>query len=262
MKRILLFVVVFAVAAVAAIAQDGEAPSSYYEIKGGDTWDIPIFMRSAGFYAGSFDARDNRDDLAVTITDTARQAIPVVRPGDDIEILIVDEVGFANYKAGKSFQAVYSSGRKAAGDFKVWLVPGSYHLLISNRHSYLANKRVKMTFSPENAKSLGVPPPAPRQPVVVRGSFGPGGWYQVPIMMSGNGRFRGSFSSLGGDVEAFVVDPVNFANFTAGRLFRSYYASGFTSAGNFDVGLGAGTYHIVFFNRFDRLKGRQITVVY
>lgn len=116
-----------------------------YNINGGNSWSIPIVMPVPGNCKGGFDAKDNRDDLAVVVQDNLGRYIRKQPPGD-IEILVMDEMNFAAFSRGKSFASFYSSGRQFSGDFNVPLPAGCFRLVISNRHSYLAGKQVTFTL--------------------------------------------------------------------------------------------------------------------
>jgi hypothetical protein len=63
---------------------------------------------------------------------------------NDIEVLVLEESQYLNWENGHKFDATYSSGRVTAGKLKIQLPqePGTYHVVFSNRFSYITNKAV------------------------------------------------------------------------------------------------------------------------
>lgn len=66
--------------------------------------------------------------------------------GNDIEVFIVDEDGFENWRNGHQVPTYYNSGRVTVGRFDVRLRPGKYFLVMSNTFSTFSNKVVNFTF--------------------------------------------------------------------------------------------------------------------
>lgn len=52
----------------------------------------------------------------------------------------------------------------------------------------------------------------------------------------------------GAEIEVFIVDEKGLTAFQRGQPFTPYYRSGKVSAGEINVSLGPGTYHLVFSN--------------
>lgn len=125
------------------------ADPTSFKIQAGGEYPIPVSMPVVGRCVGSFAAFDDRDDLAVAVTNAASKYIPPVK--GDIEILVLDTAGLARRNAGQSYVNYWNSGRSTGGWFDVPLNAGVYFFVISNKHSYLARKTVLF--------SLGQRPP-------------------------------------------------------------------------------------------------------
>lgn len=121
--------------------------TAVYKLLGGHAWPVPVSMPAAGRCVGSFAAYDDREDAAVILTEAAGRYIPQ-KPAGEIEILLVDPVGFERFKANRSFVALWSSGRRVNGSFDISLAPGVYYFIINNRFSMLAAKSVTFTLGP------------------------------------------------------------------------------------------------------------------
>jgi hypothetical protein len=66
--------------------------------------------------------------------------------GNDIEVFIVDEEGFENWRNGHNAPTFYNSGRVTVGHFNLRLKPGKYFRVMNNRFSAVSNKVVTFTF--------------------------------------------------------------------------------------------------------------------
>lgn len=62
--------------------------------------------------------------------------------GNDVEVYILDEDGFENYRNGHRVQTYYNSGRVTVGTINVTLGAGSYYLVFNNSFSTVSNKAV------------------------------------------------------------------------------------------------------------------------
>jgi hypothetical protein len=73
------------------------------------------------------------------------------------------------------------------------------------------------------------------------------------------GHFRAS-GGLGNDIEVFVMNEDSYANWQNRHATRTYFSSGRMTQGTFDVELpsDAGTYYLVFNNRFSLLTQKTI----
>jgi len=127
--------------------------TAVYKLNGGGAFQIPIWMPEPGRCVGSFASYDDRDDLAVAITDAAGNYVGVrPRIKGDIEIIIVDETGYVLFERNRQYAAFWSSGRRSAGWFDVPLAAGHYRLIINNRFSMLAPKSVTLTLGDARLK--------------------------------------------------------------------------------------------------------------
>lgn len=66
--------------------------------------------------------------------------------GNDIEVFILDEEGYENWRNGHTAPTFYNSGRVTVGHFNLRLKPGKYFLVMNNRFSAVSNKVVAFTF--------------------------------------------------------------------------------------------------------------------
>jgi hypothetical protein len=75
------------------------------------------------------------------------------------------------------------------------------------------------------------------------------------------GRVTGHFSASGGanDIDVWVVDEDGFANFTNNHQVRTFYQSGYVTAGTIDLRLNSGTYYVIFSNSKALLTNKVVT---
>jgi len=66
--------------------------------------------------------------------------------GNDIEVYIVDENGFENFRNGHTVGTYYNSGRVTVADIRLSLRPQAYYLIFNNSYSLLTNKVVAATI--------------------------------------------------------------------------------------------------------------------
>ena len=59
-----------------------------------------------------------------------------------MEVYILDEDGFENYRNGHRTQTYYNSGRVTVGTINVTLGSGRYYLVFNNSFSTVSNKAV------------------------------------------------------------------------------------------------------------------------
>ncbi len=62
--------------------------------------------------------------------------------GNDIEVFLLDEDGFENYRNGHDTKTYYNSGRVTVGRINVRLGEGEYYLVFNNGFSSFSNKVV------------------------------------------------------------------------------------------------------------------------
>lgn len=62
--------------------------------------------------------------------------------GNDIEVYIVDEDGFENYRNGHAVQTYYNSGRVTVSRINIRLNEGVYYIIFNNQFSSFTNKVV------------------------------------------------------------------------------------------------------------------------
>ena len=125
--------------------QARRADTATYKIVAGGQWAVPVSMPVNGRCVGSFESYDDRDDLAVVVTDNLGRYIRK-QPQGDIEILVLDPFGLELRNKNRSYITTWTSGRSFGGSFDVPLAAGVWFFVISNRHSYLAPKSVTFTL--------------------------------------------------------------------------------------------------------------------
>ena len=98
-----------------------------------------VDLRSGDHYETSFEVRDPRP---CTLTGRVRGLAGGRR---DVEVYVLDEEGYLDWQSGIPPQTIYDSGRSPSARIDV-LLPGRgrYHLLLSNRFSFLTRKRVRI----------------------------------------------------------------------------------------------------------------------
>lgn len=65
---------------------------------------------------------------------------------NDIEVYIMDDDNFENWKNGNQSRSYYFSGRVTVANFNVRLAKGSYHLVFNNNWSIITPKAVTIWF--------------------------------------------------------------------------------------------------------------------
>jgi hypothetical protein len=90
-------------------------------------------------------------------------------------------------------------------------------------------------------------------------------YYQIPVPPGAmevqiSGRFVAT-GGLGNDIDAYVMAEDDFVNFKNGHNAQSFYASGKVTRGSISARLpnGAGTYYLVFDNRFSLLTPKAVS---
>jgi hypothetical protein len=62
--------------------------------------------------------------------------------GNDVEVFILDEDGFENFKNGHAARTYYNSGKVTVGTVNARLSPGVYYIVFSNTFSAFSNKAI------------------------------------------------------------------------------------------------------------------------
>jgi hypothetical protein len=70
--------------------------------------------------------------------------------GNDIEVYILDENGFENFRNGHTVGTYYNSGRVTVADIRILLRPQAYYLIFNNSYSLVTNKVVAATIELHN----------------------------------------------------------------------------------------------------------------
>lgn len=98
-----------------------------------------ITLRSGGHLDTPFEVRDPRPCTL------AGRVQGVAGGGRDVEVYVLDESGYRDWRNGIHPDALFESGRASEATLSVALPrKGRYHLLLSNRYSVLTAKRVRI----------------------------------------------------------------------------------------------------------------------
>jgi hypothetical protein len=98
-----------------------------------------IDLRSGDHFETSFEVRDPR---ACTLTGRVRG---LAGGRKDVEVYVLDEDGYLDWQSGLPPHPVYEGGRSPSTRIHAELPGrGRYHLLLSNRFSFLTAKRVRL----------------------------------------------------------------------------------------------------------------------
>lgn len=141
------------------------ADTAHYKIGYSNYMALAVYMPVAGTCSGSFEAYDDRNEASVIAMDALGNYIKTpIRVAGDIEIVIVDENGFAAFARRRQYVAYHTTGRAAAGDFDVRLPAGYYRIIINNTYSN-GSKSVKLTLGRGDAP--------PETPITFAPTFAP-----------------------------------------------------------------------------------------
>jgi hypothetical protein len=86
-------------------------------------------------------------------------------------------------------------------------------------------------------------------------NIGAGKYQSYSFQVRDTAVVTGKFRAQGGpqnDIEAYILDQDGFLNWTNDHRAPAYYNSGRLTVGNIDTVLGAGTYYLVFNNRYSQ----------
>lgn len=125
MKRIYLFLGLFFLLAISVNAQEVAAERAITVKAGGYTWFDYSFNQPTTL-KGRFRAQGGGRN--------------------DIEVYIMDDDNFENWKNGNQANTYYNSGRVTVANFNVTLPKGNYHLVFNNKFSVITPKAVTIWF--------------------------------------------------------------------------------------------------------------------
>ena len=267
MKTIGISLMVAIAFAAGAFAQND---SNVHTIAGGGHWHIQFKLLTAATISGSFESRDARDDLTVTATAVASSRLRIPNTvQNNIQVLILDEVNYSRFTGGQSFVAAYDSGRVIGGQIKANLAANSYHLVLSNRHSLLAAKSVRLELDAASRKLIFDPPteqydsrsvPLIDDAIVV--PAGSQGYTYYVRTINQPVRVVGKFMTTGGnnDIDFLIFDAVGFRRWQAGLYSAVYLQTGYVSGEqSIDIRLQPNTYVFVFDNRKSVITRKNVT---
>jgi hypothetical protein len=121
-----------------------------------------------------------------------------------------------------------------------------------------------ITITPQEQSSLEQPvTPSPRE-AIVDSTFpvGPRAYQSYSFAVAANriGNLTGTFSATGGrnDIDAWVIDANQMANFTNGHSTHFYYHSDYVSYGEIKLRLKPGSYYLIFSNKAALLTNKVV----
>jgi hypothetical protein len=85
-------------------------------------------------------------DYDFTETTTLKGRFRATGGKNDIEVYIMDEDNFENWRNGNQSRSYYFSGRVTVANFNVSLPKGKYHLIFSNKWAAITPKAVTVWF--------------------------------------------------------------------------------------------------------------------
>ncbi len=124
-----------------------------------------------------------------------------------------------------------------------------------------------ITVTPQEQPSFEQPAPPTTRETIVDSTFpvGPRAYqyYSFAVVANRIGNLTGTFSAIGGrnDIDAWVIDANQMANFANGHSTFFYYHSDYVSYGEIKLRLKPGSYYLIFSNKAVRpvTLGRGIT---
>lgn len=276
MKRIAPYAPFFLVFSIAFTLQgQGQIPTSttdtsVYTIASYDLWQLQFEVTQPRRFSAAFDSRDNRDDLAVAITDVYGRKVGIQKPAGDIEIMILDERNYSSFTGGKSYAAYFTTGRRYFGTIDVSLKPGKYRFVISNRHSALASKQVSISFGPGSRSLIEgahtkVETNLRYFPLIdSRFRVNAGRYIFFPVQFRTPTRITGRYSTTGGnnDINFLILDHDNFLRWQQGLYFARFQETGYLSGQqSVDQILPPGAHVLVFDNRVAVFTSKDVVAL-
>jgi hypothetical protein len=121
-----------------------------------------------------------------------------------------------------------------------------------------------IAVTPQEQSSFEQPPPPPTRETIVDSTFpvGPRAYQYYSFAVAANriGNLTGTFSATGGhnDIDAWVIDANQMANFANGHSTYSYYHSDYISYGEIKLRLKPGSYYLIFSNKAALLTNKVV----
>ncbi|HXI26663.1 MAG TPA: hypothetical protein VNG71_22620 [Pyrinomonadaceae bacterium] len=123
-----------------------------------------------------------------------------------------------------------------------------------------------ITITPQEQPSFEQQPVTPSiRETIVDSTFpvGPRAYQSYSFTVAANrlGNLTGTFSATGGrnDIDAWVIDANQMANFANGHSTHFYYHSDYVSYGEINLRLKPGAYYVIFSNRTALLTNKVVT---
>lgn len=116
----------------------------YVSLAGGGVLRMPIYMPAAGWVSGAFSADDRQTDLDRSSAAYAGGGILQYNEPGNVEVMVMDCIQASEFARGRAAMALWSSAPSRKGSWRVYVGPGNYELVISNRDNYLMRKSVRL----------------------------------------------------------------------------------------------------------------------
>lgn len=266
MKCLLLHLLLFVLFAYSGFGQKFEE-EVVFDIVAGDSVEMKLVILDPVTLKGTFTSNDNREDLTVAATEYLRIDNTIQ---NNIELLVLDERNYSARSGGRSFMSLFNSGKVTMGNFEVPLRPGIYRFIISNRHSLLAGKQVKLKLDSKTKAILEGRNDATLQTssnsfLLLDHAFvvpaGKAGFFVFPFTVPRPSRIHGRFATTGGnnDIDFIVVDALNFERWSRGLYYSFAYKTGYVSGEQVvDVSLNPGRWYFIFDNRVSLVTRKRV----
>ena len=121
------------------------------------------------------------------------------------------------------------------------------------------------TVTPEEQSIIEQPPPLSTQSTIVDSTFPVSAqqfrYYLFTVTGNRVGNLKGTFTATGGrnDIDVWVIDANQMANYTNGHSTHFYYHSDYVSYGEINLRLRPGSYYIIFSNRAALLTNKVVS---
>jgi hypothetical protein len=120
-----------------------------------------------------------------------------------------------------------------------------------------------IAITPQEQSSLEQPAQPPTRETIVDATFpvGPRAYQYYPFSVANRiGNLTGTFSATGGhnDIDAWVIDANQMANFANGHSTYFYYHSDYISYGEIKLRLKPGSYYLIFSNKAALLTNKVV----
>jgi zinc-ribbon domain len=121
------------------------------------------------------------------------------------------------------------------------------------------------TVTPGEQPIIEQPPPLSTQNTIVDSTFPVGAqqyrYYLFTVTGNRIGNLKGTFTATGGrnDIDVWIIDENQMANFSNGHNTYFYYHSNYVSYGEINLRLRPGSYYVIFSNKAALLTNKVVS---